>query len=417
MISLGKSWVSPCDSVLRGCLRAVFSAAQAALARHRAGRVESRLSAAIEALPDGFALFDAGDRLVVCNRKYREAHLNSGPALVAGARFEDIVRFGLAHGDYPEAEGCEQAWLAEWLRGHRSPEGAFERRLPDGRWMLIAERRTRDGGTACSVVDITALKTREFALGQAAAAAECASRAKGDFVSSVSHELRTPLNAIIGFSELIEREVYGPSGHPNYRQYAVDIHRSGQHLLSLINDLLDLSKIESGKLDLNEEPVEVPHAAASAIRIIRDRARVAGLDLRCEIDAGLPLLRGDERALRQILLNLLSNAIKFTGTGGFVTLRARPVPGGGIALAVEDCGIGMAPDGIRVAMEPFGQIAGPMASRHDGTGLGLPIAKKLTEAMGGSIAVASRPGVGTVVTLRFPPARLIASGAAAMLDA
>jgi signal transduction histidine kinase len=243
--------------------------------------------------------------------------------------------------------------------------------------------------------------------------AELANRAKSEFLANMSHELRTPLNAIIGFSELLRTEALGQLGHDSYRDYARAVHESGVHLLDIINDILDLSKIEAGTVELRDETVDVGAIAAGCVRIITERAASGGVTLVNEIPADLPMLRADERLLKQILLNLLSNATKFTQSGGSVTLGAALRPEGGIALVVADTGIGIAEADIERALTPFVQIDGALNRRYPGTGLGLPLTRSLAELHGGVLEIRSELGEGTVVTISLPPERTIALDACA----
>ncbi|MFO1056140.1 MAG: ATP-binding protein [Dongiaceae bacterium] len=237
--------------------------------------------------------------------------------------------------------------------------------------------------------------------------AELASRSKSEFLANTSHELRTPLNAVLGFSEIMRGEMLGPLGHPRYREFAADIHESGLHLLAVINDLLDLSRIEAGRLELQEETLAIPELLASVQRLVRQRADQAQLTLDVVPADGLPAIRADRRALRQILLNLLSNAIKFTPAGGHVALEAVREADGGISFLVRDTGIGIAAADIPKAMEPFGQVDSSLARKYQGAGLGLPISQALVEQHGGRLGLESAPGIGTTARVRLPPERTL----------
>jgi signal transduction histidine kinase len=223
----------------------------------------------------------------------------------------------------------------------------------------------------------------------------------------MSHELRTPLNAIIGFSQIMDDEMFGPIGDPRYRAYVSDIHLSGEHLFHLINDILDLSKIEAGHFELNDETIDFADIVGSALRIIAERAETAKLTLKRDLKPDLAAIRGDKVKLKQIVVNLLSNAIKFTDPGGTVTVRAWTPERGGIVFQVSDTGIGIAPEDIATAMARFGQIDGALTRRRAGTGLGLPLSKALAEAHGGSLELQSQLGVGTTVTVCLPPERAV----------
>ena len=236
-------------------------------------------------------------------------------------------------------------------------------------------------------------------------AAETASRAKTEFLANMSHELRTPLNAIIGFSEILKQEPLGPLGHPSYRDYVRDVYESGVHLLRIINDILDLSKIEVGKLTLSETPVDPGEAIESCMRIVRERADTGGIALVAELAPDLPTLNADERMVKQVLLNLLSNAIKFTQSGGAVRIVARVDDTDGLMIQVIDTGIGIAAADIERAMQPFEQIDSSLHRKYQGTGLGLPLARSMCELHGGRFAIDSIVGTGTTVTVRFPPER------------
>jgi signal transduction histidine kinase len=220
----------------------------------------------------------------------------------------------------------------------------------------------------------------------------------------MSHELRTPLNAIIGFSEILKDERL--SGVRPPREYATDIYESGLHLLNIINDVLDMAKIEAGKIVLEEEPIDVETDIVAALRMVAPRAHDGQLELSTDIERDLPPVFADRRIFKQILLNLLSNAVKFTPAGGRIVAHAQREPGGGIAIAVSDTGIGIREQDLERVLQPFGQAESGLARRYEGTGLGLPICKALAELHGGTIALASTLGGGTTVTVRLPAERV-----------
>jgi PAS domain S-box-containing protein len=261
--------------------------------------------------------------------------------------------------------------------------------------------------------DITKQVLTERSLREAKDAAEAANLAKSQFLANISHELRTPLNAILGFSEMLGRGLAGPV-HPKQEEYAGLVHQSGEHLLNIINDILDLAHVDSGKFELHEESGVDPRRIVDAcVSLIRDRANGAALHLSTEIEDHLPPLVADSTRLKQILLNLTSNAIKFTKPGGSVLVTGRQVKDGGVAFEVRDTGLGMTPDEIEIALEPFGQVDARLAREHEGTGLGLPLARRLAELHGGSLHIDSEKGRGTTVTVTLPASRVMADMAAA----
>ena len=273
---------------------------------------------------------------------------------------------------------------------------------------LIAAKRAQATERRARKALETRLAAQASALAATRTQAEIANRSRSEFFAKMGHELRTPLNAIIGFSEIIKDEIFGPVGSARYREYMHDINDSGHHLLDLVNDLLDIARIEVGKSELDDEVLAVPEVIAASLAEFADQAAAGGVILDSDIRAGLPHLRADPRKVRQMLSNLLSNAVRFTEPGGRVTLGAWSSPDAGFVLQVLDSGIGMALKDIPVALSPFGQVKNALRQRHEGSGLGLPLTKAMAELHAGSLDLQSEPGAGTTVTLRFPAERLVA---------
>jgi adenylate cyclase len=366
-----------------------------------------RLTDAIESISEGFALYDAEDQLVLCNSRYRELLYPPGlkDAIVPGMTFEAVVRSAAEKGLIRSADGRIDAWVAERVTQHRDPRGPHFQERADGTWIRVNERRTEDGGTVGVYTDITELKRREEDLEQARDVAQQATEAKSRFLASMSHELRTPLNAIIGYSELLEEEARDQRAEgfvPDLQR----IHAAAKHLLELINAVLDLSKVEAGKMELYLETFEVAALVQEVAAVLEPLAHKNGnrLEVRCAPDAGT--MRADLTKVRQVLFNLLSNACKFTDRGVVSLVVTREAAGGSdtLVFAVTDTGIGMTPEQMARLFEEFAQADASMTRRFGGTGLGLALSRRLCRMMGGDITVASKAGRGSTFTIRLPAA-------------
>lgn len=374
------------------------------LSNARAAQAHGRLIDAIETISEGFALFDANDALVLCNRKYRELlHPGIEETVVPGTKFETILRHAVAAGLIHDAVGREDAWLQARLAEHRDPVGPRLQQRGSDFWVQVAERTTQEGGRVAVFTDVTELKKGEEELAKARDEAIKANNAKSDFLASMSHELRTPLNAIIGYSELLldEAEEEGQEGYvPDLKK----IQAAGKHLLALINDVLDLSKIEAGKIDLYFETFDVRRMIdeiASTITPLAEKNRNR-LVAHCADDIGD--MHSDLTKIRQSLFNLLSNACKFT-QAGTVTLEAARVAGDGgdeIRFTVSDEGIGMTPEQVDKVFEAFTQAESSTTRNYGGTGLGLAITKNFCQLLDGDITVMSEPGKGSSFVIRLP---------------
>jgi two-component system cell cycle sensor histidine kinase PleC len=386
-----------------------------------------RLRDAIETIPEAFVLWDQENRLVLCNSNFQQLHNLPDDAIISGTSYEDVVAAGRKHvirtklssGDGPVIPGAR----------------TFEAQLDDGHWLHISERRTKDGGYVSVGTDITSLKLHEKKLvdseqrliatvadlrssqhklefqtqqlsdmarkySEEKTRAEEANQTKSKFLANMSHELRTPLNAIIGFSEIMESGMFGALGADKYHEYCRDIRESGQYLLDVINDILDMSKIEAGRIKLDIEEVELDRSLADALRVVTTRAQDKRLTVTSRIAPDIRF-KADRRALKQVALNLLSNAVKFTPENGRITVRGRLAPCG-VVIAIQDSGIGIPADALQKIGRPFEQVESQLTKTHHGSGLGLAIAKSLVELHGGVMRIRSKPGIGTTVIVRLP---------------
>ncbi len=361
---------------------------------------QMRIWAAIEAIPDGFVLFDREDRLLTCNQRYRDIFAVSAPAMQPGTKFEDILRYGLARGQNPGAVGREEEWLAERLEQHRNPGAPVELLLKDGRWIESQDHPTPDGGRVGLRVDITHAKEQQAALLAAREAAEAANRAKSAFLANMSHEIRTPMNGVVGMAELL----CDSNLNQEQRLFAETIRSSGEALLVIINDILDYSKLEAERLTLYPEPFDLERTIHEVTMLLQPQARAKGLDLIIDFDMFLPTrFVGDPGRLRQVLTNLLGNAVKFTAVGHVlirvVGLEAEPGQHQ-LHVTVEDTGIGIAPEHLDHVFGEFNQVESESNRKFEGTGLGLTITRRLIERMEGAVWVDSELGKGSCFGFR-----------------
>jgi signal transduction histidine kinase len=395
-------------SVLRDIREQKAVEQQLAAVNGRLSEENRRFNVALENTRHGLAFYDADHRLQVWNRPYAEIYGISPDALQVGMTFPDVIRASLAAGNYPGVD--PEAVIAERLKvAAMTVPHAFGQNLKDGRAAEAVQQPLADGGRVVTVTDVTERIQYEADLRRAKEEAEAASRTKSEFLATMSHELRTPLNAILGFSEIM-RDAYAGPLDEQYRAYAHDIHASGKHLLELINDILDLSKVEVGRLELHAEVLELHDIVNRSCRLVAEKAHNGGISLDVRVAEDLPPILADGLRMKQVLLNLLSNAVKFTPSGGRVAVSARVRDGNGLEIEVADTGIGMRPEEIPTALEPFRQIDNSTTRRYEGTGLGLPLAKRLVELHGGVLEIESQPGQGTTVRFRIPESRLVRGG-------
>ncbi|RVT92287.1 PAS domain-containing protein [Rhodovarius crocodyli] len=385
-----------------GFVVSMTDSSRLARAESEAKRRAEVLGAMLENIGHGVCLFDGENRLLAANDVLRDMLLLDEALLRPGTHFRDYVMGLLANGSYGVgAEAVEAA--QEYLAMDRRQPSRRQRQTPLGQILDVVSQPIPSGGFVLTYTDVTEDRSVRAELERARDAAEQANASKSRFLATMSHELRTPLTAVIGFAEALQRD---PDA-PRREEYVASIHEAGKHLLSLINDILDLAKAEQGSLPVQEGRVDLRALLQGVGGVMRGEAEQAGLQLSLRLPAQMPALRGDDRRLRQVLLNLLANAVKFTPSGGRVVLGAEPVADGGWAIIVADSGIGMHDADIPRAFQPFQQLDDSLARRFEGTGLGLPLARMLTEAQGGTLTLHSRRGEGTTALIRFPADRVI----------
>jgi two-component system cell cycle sensor histidine kinase PleC len=386
---------------------------------------DMRLRTAIESITESFVLWDARQRLVMCNTRYQELTGLGTSEVMPGISREEL-----------EARMTEFASERRLANANSRHGGAtYERQLADGRWLQVNELATPDGGMVSVGADITQIKQHQEKLvdserrlmatihdlslarrAEEARAreladlnrkymreterAEAANRAKSEFLANMSHELRTPLNAIIGFSELMQSSLFGPLGSERYEEYVRDIHGSGSYLLNVINDILDMSKIEAGHFSIDREKIDLCPLISETVRVIALQAAEKEIAVETKIAESMKV-HADRRAIKQIVINLLSNAVKFTGKGGHISVRARSASGA-LVLTIEDTGCGIPREALKKLGRPFEQVQNQFTKSHSGSGLGLAISRSLAQLHGGALKIRSKEGVGTIVSVRIP---------------
>jgi signal transduction histidine kinase len=372
------------------------------------------LETTLEHMDQGLIMIDSDRAVAICNRRAIEL-LDLPADLMAGRpKFEDVLAFQWTQHEFVESDAEFRSFVqrALLLDGPR----IYERRRPNGRVLEVRTTMLPEGEAVRTYTDVTERRNALDALAIAKEQAEGANRAKSEFLANMSHELRTPLNAIIGFSELIRDQTDGPVG-ATYISYAEDINAGGRHLLHLVNDFLDMSKIEAGRYDLVEEPVNLRTLLRVCQRIMAPQAQAGKERIIYESDLADVTLQVDRRAVRQVLLNLLHNAVKFSPGGGDVVVQTEQTPDGGVAVLVSDNGIGIDPTAMQFLFEPFRQAEASTTRRFGGTGLGLAISRRLMVLHGGTLEIASRHGAGTTARAIFPAARVVRLKPAATGDA
>ncbi|MEN2990898.1 ATP-binding protein [Tistrella sp. BH-R2-4] len=438
LVVLGMTIVGLAALVRRERLRALRNLARAVDAEQVRRTSEARLLDALNSMSDALLLCGPDDTYVISNRRYEEMLGQGSMRLAGGVAFDVLMRDALDRGVIDMMGEPAEDWLRRRLEMRRHGGGRFEFRMADGRWLMVREFPTHDGGLLSLYSDVTTVKAREAALAAARDTAERANKVKNDFLANVSHELRTPLNAVIGFTDMLLMG-YAGAVSDRQREYLGDIRDSATHLLSVINDILDLSRAEAATLALDPRPLDLARLLRTAVRMLEPKAAEGQLAMTLDVEPPSLRIVADELRIRQVVVNLLSNAIKFTHPGGRITVTAcpvaiapaaidpalcppqshRPAPlplpaaavpsisaadagAAGVRIVIADDGIGMSPADVERAFEPFVQLDAGFSRRFEGTGLGLPLARRLVEAHGGRLDLDSRVGGGTRALITLP---------------
>ncbi|OUR75665.1 hypothetical protein A9Q83_16835 [Alphaproteobacteria bacterium 46_93_T64] len=363
---------------------------------------------ALDNISEAFVIYDKSGYLVTCNEKFRELYGYSTEQTRAGVHFRELGELDMTLGNV--VLGDEYGSGDEYLRRkdeyRKTLKGSFIVKMTDGRWIKTTDRRLSSGGFVSVQSDITDLKLNEQLLLQAKENAELANRAKSEFMANMSHELRTPLNAIIGFSSLLSSEVYGAHSDSRYKEYAGDVQNAGSHLLTLINELLDLAKIETGDIQLDEKQTDIVQLTQSCKTMVSARAMERNIKITTHIASSDLCLMADPIRLKQILVNLLGNAVKFSHPNGEVEVTWRMI-GGQIELTVKDDGVGIEQEFLPHLYQPFRRSRIAQNLQYEGTGLGLTLVKRFSDAHDAELILKSKANEGTKVRLIFPSHRTV----------
>jgi PAS domain S-box-containing protein len=372
-----------------------------------AASVQANFLDAIDGLQVSFSLWGPDGALIHANGRYRELAVSASIDLIPGVTYGKFLGRIFDVNVMDQSQMSREQWIQSRLADAGSDSSQYENLQPDGRWIDTRKQKLPDGSVMTINFDITDAKLREQVLDEARIAAETANRTKSEFLANMSHELRTPLNAVIGYSDALKNQIFGPLANPQQADYVDSILTSGNLLLSLIQDVLDVSAIEAGKLDLQSEEFSLESCFPSITNMVSLRAAQRQVSIIDTIDASLPDIFADQRRVKQIFANLLSNAVNFTEADGEVTLAAEATEDGELAVTVADNGIGMRQSDLETALDTFGRIRNSGAkTEEEGSGLGLPLVKGLIELHGGRLEMESRVGVGTTARVVFPKDRV-----------